>query len=293
MTPTDRTPATLVLVALAFGAPQAAAQDPPVFRSEVRMVEVYATVFDHKGRPVLGLTRESFVVTDNGVPQPIVSFEASDSDLNCALLLDVTGSMSKALPGLKRAVVSLIDELRAGDWVAVYGFRASLTLVQDFTQDKDLARQAVLHLRAGGQTALFDAITQVGLDLARRRGRKALVALTDGEDNASVLGSEAATARVRKVGVPLYAIAQGEALERPELLKTLSGLATTTGGLSFTAKRPEDVGEILARIYKDLSRAYMMGYPAPPVEDGKWRTIQVSVKGADNVKVRAKQGYSP
>lgn len=271
----------------------AQAQAAPVFRSEARMVEVYATVLDHKGRPVAGLTRDSFLVTDNGVPQPIVSFESKDSELYCALLLDATGSMSQALPTLKRAVFGLIDDLRPNDLLAVYAFHTSTTLLLDFTRDRESAKQAVLQLRTGGRTALFDAVVQVGLELGRRRGRKALIVLTDGDDNASFLGSDAATTRVRKVGVPLYAVAQGDALLSPKLVQQLKQLAAETGGLAFEARKPDDIGEVFAAIYKDLSQAYLLGYPAPLAENTRWRSIRVSVKGTDDLRIRAKQGYMP
>lgn len=282
-----------VMLALSTCALRADAQAPLVFKSEVRMVEVYASIYDPKGRPVEGLKQDAFIVTDNGVPQPILTFETSDSSLQCAILLDLTGSMAVTLPSLKRAVVSLLNDLRPQDWVAVYGFRTSLDLVQDFTQDKEAARDAVMHVRAGGHTALFDAITQVAIDLSRRNGRKALIALTDGQDNASFLSPDAAAGRVRKVGVPLYTVAQGEALKSGELISQLEHLAALTGGLSFTAKKAEDVDEVFGSIYKDLSHSYMLGYAAPPSEESRWRTVQVTVKGADKLTIRAKQGYVP
>src|SRR5213594_3935889 len=76
----------------------------PVYKAKVRLVEVYATVFDHKGRHVPDLTSERFEVRDNGVPQSIQAFETSTSELSCAILLDATGSMEEALPVVKNAL---------------------------------------------------------------------------------------------------------------------------------------------------------------------------------------------
>src|SRR5918912_514434 len=92
---------------VAFAA--AALPQVPTFKSEVRLIEVYATVLDHKGNYLKGLTRDSFEVLDNGAPQPIVAFESEASDLSCAILLDTTGSMEQALPEVKNAVVRFID----------------------------------------------------------------------------------------------------------------------------------------------------------------------------------------
>jgi len=116
---------TLSAIAGAFGS--LAAQDgAAVFRSEVRLVEVYATVFDHRGHYLDGLKGSNFELLDEGVPQPIVSFESNQSILSCAVLLDTTGSMFRALPGVKNAVVRLIDQFRGEDALAVFGFRGTV-----------------------------------------------------------------------------------------------------------------------------------------------------------------------
>ena len=85
------------------------------------MVEVYATVLDHRGRYLDGIPREHFRISDNGQPQPIVAFEGNTAGLTCAMLLDTTGSMRDSLPTVKNAISRLIDEFRDEDSVAIYG----------------------------------------------------------------------------------------------------------------------------------------------------------------------------
>jgi Ca-activated chloride channel family protein len=281
------------VLAAAICCAQMATTGAPIFRSDVRLVEVYATVFDHHGRPITGLTRDNFEVADNGEPQPILTFETSGSELSCAILLDTTGSMSQALPAVKNGVTRLIGELGENDWIAVYGFSSSLRLLQDYTRDKSAAKRAVLNIKTAGSTALFDAVARVAMDLSGRKGKKAIIAFTDGDDNASYLNATAALARVRKVGVPLYTVAEGEALQSRSLLDLLEDISRRTGGLSYAAKKSHDVENIFQNISKDLNHTYMLAYTAPQAKNDKWRSIQLVVKGLKAYKVRAKEGYEP
>ena len=256
-------------------------------------MEIYATVFDSKGRYLDGLTREQFTVLDNEQPQTIEAFESSTAGLSCAILLDHTGSMADALPVVKNAVVKLIDQLRADDWVAVYSFSTNLHTLQRFTRDKQVAKQAVLRTRAEGSTALFDAISHVAGDASKRTGKKAIVVFTDGQDNASVLNAAAATARATKVGVPVYTVAEGEALKSVRLLRLLKDIAQSTGGRSYSVRRAREVEDVFVDISHDMQHTYLLAYKAPPSPEATWRTVRLSVRGIGDYKIRAKEGYFP
>ncbi len=264
-----------------------------VRRAEVRLVEVYAAVFDQRGRPVIGLTRDDFAVADNGEPQEIVTFESAGSSLSCALLLDVTDSMSRVIPMVKNAAMRLIDKLGDSDQAAIYGFSTSLRLLQEFTTSRQAAKRAVLNIRTGGGTALFDALAQVARDLSGRKGKKAIIVFTDGEDNASFLNATAALARVRRAGVPLYTIAEGEALRSKVLTQELTRISKRSGGLSYEARQSGEIDEIFQDISRDLNQTYMLAYSPPRPDSSKWRTIQLEVKGLKGYRVRAKEGYDP
>ncbi|MBI1789100.1 MAG: VWA domain-containing protein [Acidobacteria bacterium] len=264
-----------------------------VIKTDVRLVEVYATVLDQRGRYLDGLGAERFEVRDNGAAQSITAFEAVASNLACAVLLDTTGSMAGSLPLVKNAIVQLIDTLREKDSIAIYGFSSTLKVLQPFTSDKSAAKKAVLRTRAEGGTALFDAISQLARELSRRGGKKAMVVFTDGQDNASVLNAQAAIERAKKVGVPVHTVAQGEARENSTLLRQLREISHRTGGQSYAVHKSQDVERIFRDISQDLQHTYLLAYKAPPVEDPRWRTIQVSVSGLKDYKVRAKEGYSP
>jgi Ca-activated chloride channel homolog len=283
---------TLSAIAGAFaGIP---AQDAaPVFRSEVRLVEVYATVFDHRGHYLDGLKGSSFSLLDEGVPQPIVDFESNQSDLSCAVVLDTTGSMFRALPGVKNAVLRLIEQFRPEDALAVYSFSTTLNVLQDFTHDKSALKTAVLRTRASGETALFDSISQAAMAIGKRNGKKAMVVFTDGDDNASVLNSHAALSRVKKLGIPVYSIAEGEAVQSPALSRGLKEISQFTGGVAYTVKKPKEVETVFADISEDLQHGYMLTYKPPAAHGFGWRKIQLVVSDAKHCRIRAREGYLP
>lgn len=282
-------------VVLAALATASLAQDSlGTIKVNVRLVEVYATVLDHKGKYVDGLKQDDFRVLEDGQPQKISTFESNTDALSCAILLDTTGSMREALPRVKNSVVKLIDELDPQDSVAIYTFDDHLTVRQDFTTDKDAAKRAVLRTRAEGATALFDALSEASEELAKRRGKKAFIFFTDGDDNSSLLTASGAIAHAKKVGIPLYAIAEGEATHSSELSKVLNELSENTGGVSYRVKKADDIEDIFHTIANSLHHLYLMSYkPASDGADGRWRRIDILVSGAGDYKLRAKQGYFP
>jgi VWFA-related protein len=277
----------MVAACAAFG------QSGVVFRVETRLVELYVTVRDHTGRYVDGLPQDRFQVLDNGQPQTISVFESESTPLSCAVLLDTTGSMAAVLPAVKSSVMHMIDELSADDSVAIYTFSVGLKRLQDFTSDKAAAKQAVLRGRASGQTALFDAISELAKEIEPRKGKKAIIVFTDGDDNASLLNARAAVQRAKKSGVPVYAIAEGDALKSPPLLAEIREIAETTGAKFHEVHKTSNISEVFQDISGDLGHTYLLAYKAPPSTDQKWRTIELAVSGAKGIKVRAKEGYYP
>jgi VWFA-related protein len=285
-----------ILTCLAiFGALSALpAQDGmAVFRSDVRLVEVYATVFDHHGHYMDGLKGDRFELLDEGVPQPIVTFESNSASLSCAIVLDTTGSMFRALPAVKNAVMHLIDEFRPEDAVAIYSFSTSLQVLQDFTTDKSALKTAVLRTRAAGETALFDSISQAAAAIGRRNGKKSMIVFTDGDDNASVLNANTALARVKKLGIAIYTIGEGEAVTSPALSRGLKEISQVTGGVAYTVKKPKDVETVFQDISEDMQHGYMLTYKPPPVHGFGWRKIQLVLNGPKDTKIRAREGYLP
>jgi Ca-activated chloride channel family protein len=273
-------------------APLLTSQDV-TFKEDVRLVEIYATVYDHGGRPVQGLTRDAFEVRDCGVVQPIRAFEASDKALSCALLLDSTGSMRDVMPAVRNAAREFIDALRPNDSVGVYAFNDHLEELAGIGANHAAARHALIRLHAEGRTALFDSISQLAHTMENRPGKKIIVVLTDGGDNASVLNTQAAAERARKAGIPIFAIAEGDALKDRAAEKLLHKLAEATGGHAYKARQNKDIDAIFANIAGDLRNGYLLAFK-PPAEEKQtsWHELQVAVKANEQrLKIRARTGY--
>ena len=265
----------------------------PTFRVETRLVEAYASVFDRNGNPLPNLTSERFQVMDGGTAQRLARFEGADDRISCAVLLDITGSMDEFLPVLKNSVLRFVDLLREHDEVGVYTFNQSLRVNQEFTTDKKLVKQAVLRTMAGGVTALFDSLSRVSRDLEARKGKKALIVFTDGDDNASALSASGASRQARRAGVPVYTIAQGAALKDEKLLKVLEGMAAETGGASFRLTNKNRSAEIFAEISRNLEHTYLLSWRPPDDAGTDFRPIRISVAGLGGARIRVRQGYWP
>jgi VWFA-related protein len=201
--------------------------------------------------------------------------------------------MIAALPAVKSAAAKLIGALRPDDPVAVYTLGDSVTEIQSFTTNHAAAGFAVQRTEPAGETALYDALIRVNRDLAPRTGKKVIVVFTDGQDNASTLTSATAILRARTAGIPIYTVAQGHALNHPDLLNELAGMARATGGLSFTIASADEAVAVFQKIVQDLLHGYLLAFSPPSVEDHAWRTIAVQVRAAPGNTVRAREGYYP
>jgi VWFA-related protein len=286
----ERFASLLVVLWIVLGA---YSQEPAtIIKVQVRLVEVYASIHDQKGHFVDGMSRENFQVLEDGKPQQIAAFDSTSQSLSCAILLDTTGSMKEVLPRVKNSIVKLIDELGPQDSVAIYTFDQRLVIRQEFTTDKNAAKRAALRTRAEGATALFDALSGAAQELSQRSGKKVLILFTDGDDNSSALNASAAVARAKKAGVPLYTIAEGEAMHSKNLRKLLDDLSQRTGGAAYEVKKPGEIEQVFHEISEDLRHLYMISYRPPQgTNDGKWRKIELLVKGPKDYRVRAKEGY--
>jgi Ca-activated chloride channel homolog len=284
----------LFIAAVSFITVAIAQQSMTTLHVSARLVEVPVTVTDSRGRYVDGLGLGDFQVSGNGQAQKIKYFEGSGGFISCAILLDTTGSMEKAMPRLKNSVVRFIDELGPDDSVAIYSFTESLIRQQELTKDKAAAKRSVLRLRAGGGTALFDALSDVTGEVSNQPGKKVVVVFTDGDDNSSVLTAQGAVGRATRNGVPIFSIAEGEATESARLKKILMELSKNTGGETYEIRDMKDTEEIFLKISTVLQHIYLITYQ-PPLEpdDGKWRHIEVNVADRKDYRIRAKEGYFP
>jgi Ca-activated chloride channel family protein len=263
-----------------------------VFRTTTRLVQVFATITDSRGRYVDGLGRGQFTVLDNGKAVPIAAFENEATDVSWALLLDTTESMQASLPAVKRAALELIGRLRANDSVAVYALSGGVTELQSFTMEKEAAAHAVLRTKPGGMTALYDGLVRVVRDIAGRPGKKAILVLTDGDDNISTLPAETAIRRAKAAGVPIYMIAKG-ADPHEQAVQALAAISRSTGGMTLTLHSSSEIRSAFDRVFQDLMHGYVLAFQPREVEGHNWRSIEVVLKDSRGRKVRARDGYYP
>ena len=264
-----------------------------LFRASSNLVEVYATITDSHGRYVDDLTAKEFSIVEGGHAQAITAFENHTASVSVALLFDTTGSMEAALPSLKSAALRLLTELRPGDTVAVYGFNDRVAELQPFTTDKISAERAVLRAHAGGSTALYDALLRVNHDLAARPGKKVIIVFTDGDDNSSMLTSGDVIQSAKTHGIPIYTIAEGEALESPQLLDQLANMAQATGGRPFVVHRLSDIAPVFQKVSDDLMHGYLLAFQPHETDDHGWHAIKVVLSNSKGHQVRAREGYYP
>ena len=151
----------------------------------------------------------------------------------------------------------------------------------------------MLRTQAFGTTALYDALTRTVHDLAHRSGKKVIVVFTDGIDNASVLTTATAIDEAQGAGVPIYTIAQGDALKSPALLRQLAGISKTTGGVAFTIHGPSEIREVFESVSRDLMHGYLLAFQPAPGDKREWRTIELVLHGSKGRRIRAREGYYP
>jgi Ca-activated chloride channel homolog len=264
-----------------------------IFRASSNLVEVYAAVTDSRGRYLDDLTATEFSVVEGDHSQAITAFENHTASVSVALLFDTTGSMEATLPSLKSAALHLLDELRPDDSVAVYGFNDRVAELQPFTTEKFAAKRAVLRAHAAGSTALYDALLRVNHDLAARPGKKVIIVFTDGDDNSSMLTADDVIEGAKTRGIPIYTIAEGEALDSLQLLDRLANMSRSTGGRPFVVRKLSDIATVFEKVSEDLMHGYLLAFQPRSGDDRGWHAIKVVLPAHKGDQIRAREGYYP
>jgi VWFA-related protein len=197
-------------------------QQPPArFRTDVALVNVTVTVTDRDGRFVPNLTRDDFVVYEDGRPQPIAHFITERVPVSLGLVIDASGSMAgDKMDAAREALRRFVDDLLGPhDEVFVLRFNETPELVQGWTRDRVLLRERIATVRPNGGTALYDAVAEgVALAQAGQHRKKALVLISDGNDTNSVVKADEVQRRIRETEVLVYAIGIDGEQEGPRLL---------------------------------------------------------------------------
>jgi VWFA-related protein len=263
-------------------------------------VNVLFIATDKHGKFVRDLNEADFaILDDHRPPQSILDFKReTDLPLHLGLLIDVSGSVNSRFDFEQDAAVSFLQHsLRAGfDKAFVVGFNKQSQLAQDFTDNVVLLSAGIHRLRDGGGTALYDAIYRACKDkfLKDRPDhpvRKAIIVVSDGEDNQSDYSRAQAIEMAQRAEVIIYAISTDDSGLVLRGDKNLQQLAEATGGRAFFPFKMKDVTRSYASIEDELRSQYVVSYkPADFDADGRYRSIEISALKKD-LQVRARKGY--
>jgi VWFA-related protein len=283
-------------------APSASNPDDSVLTIKKRVDEVNVLFIatDKHGKFVRNLGQNDFnILDDHKPPESIINFQRqTELPLQLGLLVDVSGSVHSRFDFEQQAATGFLQHvLRPGfDKAFVEGFNQRQQLAQDFTDKVSLLSAAVGRLHNGGGTALYDAVyrachDKLLKDNSDRPTRKALIILSDGEDNQSEVSEAQAIGMAEKAGVLIYAISTDDSGLVLRGDNVLSQLAEATGGRAFFPFKMKDITHSFAAIEDELRSQYIVSYrPSDFTADGHYRYIQISAKNKD-VQVRARRGY--
>ena len=305
-------PSLLLLFLYPIAISQEPARPPestPKIRVEVGLVSLTATVSDRSGRPVPDLGKNDFEIYEDGVPQEIAVFQREDVPVSVGILFDTSGSMADKIDEVRDATIHFTQTTNSADDIFLMQFSAAVSLVQDFTGDRQRLARAIGKLRPWGSTALYEAIVKGLLHVQKgKHKKKALLVITDGNDTSSQISLEQAVDAALKSEVLIYCLGIGhgehgsfghaEGLFKDtvdvDVLRTFSNLTGARTLLVEGAHHKHGVDLIdqaSQEVSAELRRQYTLGYyPQSKAKDGKYRRIQVKVKNG-KFKVRARDGY--
>ena len=299
-------------------------------RTETSLVQLNVGVVDKQGRPITSLTRNDFVIYEDGVKQSIQHFEPAAAPFSLVLLLDMSGSTVNFRQQLKLASQRFLDVLGPEDRVAVIQFNAKVKSLAGFSVDRQKAAYAIEIAEGAGETHFYDALKYSLKELEKEgKRRKAIVVLTDGLDtrlrnadratlaNAQTDAEALATikpdasadlnavlASADRQGVTIYPLAlpSGDPKRLPLPSPNITGiyaaararlqsLADRTGGHLNEINRLEYMAELYREVAANLRTLYTVAYQAPSDRPrGKWHEIRVEVMQSE-LTARTKPGY--
>lgn len=251
----------------------------------VDLVLLDVSVADKSGHFVKDLRQENFKVYEDKVEQTVSYFNTEESPVTWGLVVDRSGSMSD-MKDVYDAAVHMINEGTTEDEMFVMTFSRNIDSVSALTLDRRTLQNAMFGLHAQGATALWDAVNS-GIDYVKRgkHRKKALLVITDGADNKSVLSFKRVLDRVRESDVMIYTVGintpTGVFAKGRDERGQLEQLAEVTGGYAHFPTDIERCRETMVEIAREVSEHYTFGYyPTNGSYDGKWRKIRVAVTDA-------------
>ena len=299
-------PSLLALALLASLSP-ALAQSPTLLTPDTatlkvttKLVAVSAIVRNKSGQPIPNLTRDDFLLKQDGKPQPITAFsQGSSLPLTLALMVDTSGSQRAYIPYEIAAGRAFFPAMltRPDDRAVLVQFDSTVLQLVKLTTSVLTLQHALAYLtqshddivRPGrGGTLLFDAIVAVShLELGTQLGRRAMVVLTDGGDNGSHFSQKDAIREAQRADIMIYTIYYSNGGGDEGVLRDLS---RQTGGREFTVGPSSTLQQIYASIAADLRLQYELGYRPPDTRPNKYHKIDLRATDK-TLTVQARDGY--
>lgn len=293
--------------------PQDAGAQGPVIKTQVNLVNVFVTVRDKNKRIIGDLKQEDFKLAEDNRDEKIAFFSKDVSmPITLALLLDTSGSEQDMLGAIQSAGSQFLDRvLRKGDEALVMSFDTDVDLLSDFTDDRAQLDRAVRRSRintpGGGMiagnpgpignqqmtgTALYDAIYLSSTEkLHTEAGRKAMVIVTDAQDEGSRVKVEEAIESAQRTDAVIHVLLVADRRFGGGNGSIAKKLADETGGRVITVNSEKKLKEAFDEISDELRSQYTLGYyPSNTTHDGKFRKIKVETTNHD-LKVLARKGY--
>lgn len=261
---------------------------------DVNLVELYTTVTDRSGRLVPALTQTDFEVLEDGRPQKLARCELIENlPIHLGIVIDTSGSMYKSIGEARRAAGDFLQNLMTPrDDAFALSFSDHPVLLMPRTTDARAVNASLDNLNANGETALFDALVHSLYYFRGTRGRRAMVLLSDGDDNSSGIGWKDTLEYARRSGVAIYTIGLGVEL-LGDIRGRLKALAEETGGRVFFVNKAQELSGVYKEIDQELRSQYLLAFASDrTTADGKYRSIEVKAQKG-KLNARTIRGYYP
>lgn len=277
---------------------QAQPEGTAVFRADTRLVVLHATVVDRQGRLIPDLKQEAFTVYENGEEQELKIFRREDVPVSWGLVIDNSGSMRDKRKRVESAALQLVKGSKRLDEAFIVNFNDDAFLDVPMTSDVKRLEEGLARIDSRGGTAMRDALS-MSIDYMlekAKRDKKVILLITDGDDNTSHPSNtmEKLVAKAQQSEVLIYCIGLLNEEERGRARRAqraLRALAEASGGASYFPNTAEEVDEIAQQVAHEIRNQYTLAYTPKGPDDGSFRQIKVTVRGAGRATVRTRSGY--
>lgn len=290
---------TLTLLAQPVRSPRGAKRDSPeaTIRVTADLVLVPVTVTENSGKPVLGLDKRDFVLTDEKALQEIVSFSHENASVSIGIVFDLSGSMTNKIAKARSAVREFLRYIEVQDEVLLVTFSDRAQQRTEFASDDTAILNELLFAQPNGSTALLDAVAIAVRAMRKARNdRRVLLVVSDGEDNHSRFSERELRRVVEETEIQIHALGihdRGPGMRDTWGPQILEDLAKMTGGEHHMVGDAGELPGLAATMGLSLHDRYLLGYrPTPPAVPGKWRRIRVKLPAAPrSYQIYARTGY--